>query len=437
MNFILPEIPRLHTALAEWSSCMIFVIVFRNRICGLKLAAVTAVTLLIQGVFQLFAGTLPIGFWIPAMVMAILFMFFFIYLSCRLSVYDAAYLCVRAFVLAEFAASLEWQIYCFLILGTESTYTELWKVLNLLVIYLVIFSIAFRLENRFAPVELHINVHLREVALAVIIGLAAFTMSNIGFVYSNTPFSARYDAEIFIIRTIVDFGGLAVLYAHYILNSELRNKQELDAIRNVLQRQYSQYELFKDNIELLNIKYHDLKNQIAVIRAEKDPEKRETYLSEMDQRIKIYEAQNRTGHQVLDTVLSSKSLLCVDNNIELTCVANGKLLDFMDAMDICTIFGNALDNAIESELLISEKEKRLIHVSVFSKNNFLMIRFENYFLGTLQATSGQLPETTKKNKDSHGYGLKSIRYSAERYGGSVTINQNNHWVELKVLIPLQ
>ena len=78
----------------------------------------------------------------------------------------------------------------------------------------------------------------------------------------------------------------------------------------------------------------------------------------MEADIKKYESQNKTGNKVLDTVLTTKSLYCAKHNITFTCVADGTLLDFMDVMDICSIFGNALDNAIECELKIPDKEKR-------------------------------------------------------------------------------
>lgn len=64
----------------------------------------------------------------------------------------------------------------------------------------------------------------------------------------------------------------------------------------------------------------------------------------MEAEIRQYEAQNKTGNKVLDTVLTSKSLYCNKNGITFTCVADGTLLGFMDVMDICSIFGNALDN---------------------------------------------------------------------------------------------
>ena len=103
-------------------------------------------------------------------------------------------------------------------------------------------------------------------------------------------------------------------------------------------------------------------------------------------------------------------------------------------MDICTIFGNALDNAIEYEEKIKDKKKRLIRVAVYSQNRFIMIRVENYCEVRL-AEEDSLPETTKKNKEYHGYGLKSIRTTAEKYGGSMTVRTKDDWFYLRVLIP--
>lgn len=104
---------------------------------------------------------------------------------------------------------------------------------------------------------------------------------------------------------------------------------------------------------------------------------------------------------MLDTLLTAKSLFCMKNDITMTNVIDGTLFGFMDDMDICSIFGNALDNAIEYELQISEKEKRLIHVSAYSQHNFLLIRFENYCEDIIDFRES-LPVTTKKDTKEHG-----------------------------------
>ncbi len=105
-------------------------------------------------------------------------------------------------------------------------------------------------------------------------------------------------------------------------------------------------------------------------------------------------------------------------------------------MDICTIFGNLLDNAIECELGIQDKQKRLIHLAVYTKKNFLVIQCENYCPVPLEFQDG-LPVTTKQDKAYHGYGIKSIRMAAEKYGGTVTIHDGREWFKINAMIPLR
>ena len=215
----------------------------------------------------------------------------------------------------------------------------------------------------------------------------------------------------------------------------LRIRRELEAVQNVLQNQYIQYQQSRESIELINRKYHDLKHQIAALRAEPDAERRSAWLDEMESDINTYEAQNKTGNQVLDVLLTGKSLYCQKHDIHLTTVADGTVLAGVSPMDLCTLVGNALDNAIESVKKIEDKEKRLIHVAVSRQKNFALLRFENCFEGELTFENG-LPRTTKGNTDYHGYGLKSIRRTAQKYGGTVTVNTRKNWFELKILLPL-
>ena len=313
----------------------------------------------------------------------------------------------------------------------------LWiRALLLIGIYGCIAFVLLKIMQTHLPKDGKMNISPKELFSAQLIAIAVFAVSNLSFLTSNTPFSGTYSFEIGNIRTLVDIGGIAILYAHLIQCGELRVKKELEAVQNVLQNQYVQYKQSRESIDLINYKYHDLKHQIAVLRSEEDPKKREEFLNRMEEEIRQYEAQNKTGNKVLDTVLTTKSLYCNKHGIIFTCVADGTLLDFMDVMDICSIFGNALDNAIECEMKIPEKEKRLIHVTVSRQKSFLILRFENYYEEELQYKEGSLI-TTKKEKSSHGYGLKSIKYTVNKYEGAVSIDTKDHWFDLKILIPMK
>ena len=163
-------------------------------------------------------------------------------------------------------------------------------------------------------------------------------------------------------------------------------------------------------------------------------DKRNAYLNQMEEELQSYEAQNKTGNSVIDVMLTLKMLYCQKHGVTITSVIDGTLFDFMNAMDISSIFGNALDNAIEYELKIPDKEKRLIHVSVSKQKNFLLLRFENYYDTELNYQGGAFI-TTKRDKEFHGYGLKSIRYTVNKYDGAVSIDTKENWFDLKILIP--
>ena len=276
----------------------------------------------------------------------------------------------------------------------------------------------------------------KELIPYVSIGLAVFAISNMGFVFSNTPFNGPYMIQIATVRTLIDFGGVAIIYAYHVQRMDLRVRHELESVQTILHNQYVQYQQSQEAMDIINYKYHDLKHHIMALRTEDNQEKREAYLDQMEEEIRNYEAQNKTGNKVLDTLLTSKNLFCMKNHISMTSVVDGTLFDFMDVMDICSIFGNALDNAIECEKKIKDREKRLIHVSAFAQRNFLIIRFENYCENDL-IFDAELPTTTKEDSRFHGYGLKSLRYTVRKYGGEVDINVQDNWFELKILIPME
>ncbi len=433
MNSAIPEIPRAYTAIAEWGACLLYILLLYKRLHGGRLVITVLAALGIQITFLTLTGGLPIVFWIPCMIFAVFMMFLFIYACSDINAKDAAFYCTRAFVLAEFAASLETQVYCFF--WPDDSGSILVKGILLVGIYLITGITVWFLEKRHMLAERKLLVTWNELTSAVVIVAFVFLFSNMSFISLNTPFTGKFPHDVLNIRTLVDLGGFAILYAHNDQCYGIRARREIEAMHNILRNQYIQYQQSRESIDIINRKYHDLKYQIAGLRAEQSPEKRKEWLDAMEKDIIQYENQNKTGNSVLDTVLTAKNIYCNKHEIGFTCVADGYLLVFMDAMDLCTIFGNALDNAIECEMKIEDKEKRLIHISVTKQKGFLLIMIENYYEGNLEMVRG-LPVTTKKDVNYHGYGLKNIRYTLQKYGGEVTVSAKNNWFELKMLIPM-
>lgn len=364
----LTEIPRIYTAIAEFIACYLYIAFARKRFNGLSHYIVVLTTFSVIIGFQIIAGILPIEFWVPGMIVAFLLMFYTIYIVANLNIITSLYFSIQAFVLAEFVAAFEWQIYYFYANTTQNE-SNFMSVLFMIIIYGLIFMIVFFLEKRYRKTRNHIEIQRTDVLSFLGIAIAVFSISNFSFLNLNSPFSSESTAEIFYIRTLVDFVGVIFLYSQREHKMSVQLKVETSVMEQLLRKQYEHFQLTHDTIDMVNHKYHDLKHQLALIQLEDNKEIRDKYLKDLQEGMDLYETNFQTGNEVLDILLSVKSLKCINNDITLTVVADGKILSFMNPMDLSSIIGNALDNAIENVINIEQSDKRLIKLAIFKEKN--------------------------------------------------------------------
>ena len=429
------DIPRLYTGLAEWLSVLMFVILLPRRYNKIKTAIALAVYLpLLCSFLYLTRHTLTI-FWIPCMMVSFGSIFLVISRLTIRSTHAHLYFSIWAFLLSETAASFEWLIETFFYSPKEPGPIPV-RILIVSVCYFFSFALVFILEKNLINNENPIELTFRDLLSAMLITAFTFFMSNMSFFIPKSPFSSAVSGEIGRIRTFVDMGGVAIMYAFQSRLVELNAKQDLITLSNMLKSQYESYRNYQETIDLINFKYHDLKNQLIGLAAETDAEKRNAYIKEMQKELEAYRPERQTGNQVLDTIIASKSMRCRKLEIQLTCVAEGKLLEQISVTDICTIFGNALDNAIEYVALIPDPEKRLIHLTLTRHKSFIYIECANYCPDKLKFKNG-LPLTTKDDKKTHGYGVRSIAYTVKKNHGNIHFAQKDETFEMKILIPLE
>ncbi len=192
------------------------------------------------------------------------------------------------------------------------------------------------------------------------------------------------------------------------------------------------YQFSKDAMAVVNQHYHDMKHQINALANMENDEKRRGILSEMENDIAIYDAVVRTGNDLLDTVLTEKKLICHSKEIRMSCMADGEQLKFMDEIDLYTLLGNALDNAIEANEKIADVAKRWISIQIQNKKGIILVEIVNPFVGSIKLKNG-LPITSKGDKLSHGYGTQSIRSIVEKYNGQMTIKTENDKYLLRII----
>lgn len=182
----------------------------------------------------------------------------------------------------------------------------------------------------------------------------------------------------------------------------------------------------QQNYEIRRLK-HDLSNHLQVLYTLPE-EKKEAYIEELLKNPSLAKTLKYCSDNTVNIILSNKASVMAQKEIEFYVKADIREELPMEKTEICAVLGNALDNAIEA-VENRPVETRRIRLELRFAKGMLVLNIENP-CDTQTAENGTLPETTKKNKALHGYGLKSIRSVAEKYGGGMNITEENNTFRL-------
>lgn len=429
--------PSEFTGIAQWIICTIYVLSNEKGIRGWKAVALILFALPILVLMNIAHSEQSALIWLVITVCCLESVLIYLRLGIR---EDFSLILLRwcnAVMQSEFAAALAYVINIYLVSRGVMRFPDIRASQTIMLfVYVIIFiplgiSIYHRSHRKNRPLK----AGYVEVISSFMITIGAYLLSNISFLAPESIFGISMGGGILLVRVVSDFSGMLALIAINEFSYGMRLKMNMGVLQSLLDRQYEQYQQFKVNNEQMQQVYHDIKHLINYIRSVSDSQKYEKELRSVEQTVSNFETQYDTGNPVLDVVLSSKKMMCRSALITMECYMDAREMDFLDTAQICTIFGNALDNAIEYESRIEETEKRLIKVSVFSENHFLVIKISNYCEETI-LKSLEDPETTKENPEIHGYGIKGIRLAVEKYEGHMTIKQENNWFIVSILIPI-
>lgn len=100
--------------------------------------------------------------------------------------------------------------------------------------------------------SVQLDIHPRTAAIAAGLAAAVYILSSISYTTLKTPFSARGTMEIYTMRSVVYFGGVALLFAYQSQLCDLSTQREADALRNMLHLQYENYKAKQESVDLIN-----------------------------------------------------------------------------------------------------------------------------------------------------------------------------------------
>ncbi len=204
--------------------------------------------------------------------------------------------------------------------------------------------------------------------------------------------------------------------------------QHLREAEQVIKNNQENYKILKANENNLRILKHDILKHMSTIREMVKGSENENvikYTNELERTIRDAVSVTYTGNSAMDSILNIEGRIAGAYDIKYLV----KPIIFSDikisGVDITALLRNALDNAIEAQ---KNFERKCITTSITADEKYLKICIEN-FSEPIEIEYGR---TTKGDKLSHGYGLKSIKTIAEKYNGEVATAFNSGIFTLKI-----
>lgn len=418
----------LELVLAAWVYCHYYE---RRENFAIRAAAAIGLMLLNSVLWHHLSGIIPSKAWaISAMGIAKYLLFFLIG-------YGSIQLCMRCekseamfcMTCALATQHLSYVLYDDVLALSGWAYDSVQAVAIISAVMLLVYLAAYYLFVR--KMKQHPELSFQNRENLIVGGLLILFTIVIKFIME--PYlSARSMTKLYVLVSIYDV--VCCVLALMLERGLFRNQaltDEKNFLTQLVHMKEEQYRTSKANVEMVNIKCHDMKHQISHITSTTDPDA----IRELEQIISVYDSSLQTGNEILDVCLMEKKLLCEKNSIKLDCIANGQCLSFMQPSDLFSLFGNALDNAMEAVCKLDDVEKRIIFVSVKEELGMAIIHVENNYTGELIMADG-IPRTSKDDEFYHGYGVKSIRMVVEKYDGNMALLPQNGIFNLNITIPV-
>ena len=270
--------------------------------------------------------------------------------------------------------------------------------------------------------------------LSVVVFVAFVFFASLILDSGNTSSVSIFDDPYILGYNIFAFACyIFILFLQFGLMEETRLKINMEVQGKIWQEREKQLRPTKQTLDLISLKYHDLKHVLSLLKQGNLRFTAEE-LDKLDDKISEFEAVVETGNTALDAILAEKQVFCKHNGIQFSYLVRSERLAEISPMDTVGLFANALDNAADAVMELPP-DSRFICVNVEETHGMLLIQIENPFSGSVNIRN-RLPVTTH-SADYHGFGTASIRTVAKAYGGDVYFTAENNIFTVTAVLPLR
>lgn len=193
---------------------------------------------------------------------------------------------------------------------------------------------------------------------------------------------------------------------------------------------YNRLSQYNDDLRKFKHDYENLKIGLLAQLKEGNIDEAIKILNDCSSMISTSDLLYHTGSPVIDSLLFDKANQVKDSNITIN--FNGLFpQNPMNTADLCAVFGNIIDNAIEACLKLPKADNKNIEIFLSQKHDYIFITFINPVLDTVEIRDNAVA-TTKENKKEHGIGLYSVRKILKKYDGHLSLNSDDKVFTTKI-----
>ncbi|MGL5716776.1 MAG: GHKL domain-containing protein [Paraclostridium sp.] len=301
------------------------------------------------------------------------------------------------------------------------------SLLILLIPLLKVFKLDMSLEKKD---YIYLNVPIVANIISIIV--------IFGYIFKDKDINYIENIVILTVSVVLLFSNLSLvsIIGRIIKDNKIRADHEIT--KEKINMQYKYYLNLQESQEKTKKLYHDMNNHIICIQnIYGKHEIANKYIEDINNQIKKCNSIFDTKSIILDVILNEKKSICDENGINFVADINFSECGFIEITDICSIFSNMIDNAIEACLKIKDsnidKEIKLRGTFV---NRFFVIKCKNTKVNSINSKKNKII-TDKKDSFLHGIGIDSIKSSVKKYSGNVEINLDKNSFTMIIYIPIK
>lgn len=286
-----------------------------------------------------------------------------------------------------------------------------------------------RVKRRMRQSALNNTYWILYTLLVSIVGMVSFFIFRIGYEFNNTFYNS-FATMSAVGMTFCTVLVLCLYEKQAEQSAQLRMREQYE--RHLKSQVKHLDEILLKQEELRRVR-HDMSNQLVAIQGyfhEGDTAGGEAYVTSLLQNLQTPSARIKTGNSALDAILSTKKALAESKGIIVDMEVQISDQLPLEPVDVCVIFGNALDNAIEACDRITEGEKKISLVLVQRAGKLFC-----HLINTAPMNpSKDFSITSKADKENHGFGLVNLKESLEKYDSEPVIDYKDELFSIKFVV---